>query len=264
MLKTTVLAIVAGYGGLLGVGRVAYRSILYPAPRRGLSPQSGAGQVRQFPTSDGHQVQCAIYQPVAEADATLVFFHGNGESIADSVALANEVVRRGLRFVAVEYRGYGTSPTEDPTEDGLYADAEGVVTGLLAEGIPNERMTLWGSSLGTGIAVEMSVRGHGDRLILQAPYTCIPDVAQRWLPILPMRVVIGDRYDNLAKAPRITQRTLVVHGDADAVVPYDMGVTVSQAIGDAELLTVDGGGHNDLFAREGPRLLDAIINHASR
>jgi alpha-beta hydrolase superfamily lysophospholipase len=260
MLKTAALAVAGGYAGLMGLTRLGYRSLLYPAPRRGLKTAPANAELRRYPTADGAEVVLALYS--AAGEALIVFFHGNGESIADSVPLAQELQRRGLRFAAVEYRGYGHSPSEDPHEDGLYADAEAALKGLVADGENEEAITLWGSSLGTGIATEMVVRGHGRRLVLQAPYTSIPDVASRIAPFLPTSLLITDRYDNLAKAEDVRLPTLVIHGDRDRVVPYDMGQTIAAAIDEAELLTVQGGGHNDLFARERERLLAAIASHA--
>jgi hypothetical protein len=257
MLNVAML-LAASYAAVLGVGRLTYRSALYPAPRRGLHEAPAGGELVERTASDGQRVQCARYV-APDARGTIVFFHGNGESIADSVALGQMLRARGVTFVAVEYRGYGTSPSEHPSEAGLYADAEAA---LVAEA--SAALTLWGSSLGSGIAVEMATRGHAARLILQAPYTSIPAVAQRWLPILPMSLLIGDRFDNLAKAPAVRVPTLIIHGDDDAVVPHDMGKTLAKAIAGAELLTIAGAGHNDLFARDRDRIIDAIVAHATR
>lgn len=259
MLKLTALALAGSYAALMGLTRATYRTVLYPAPRRGLDDAPEGAELRRYPTPDGNEVQLVVYP--GRGEALVVYFHGNGESIADSVGLARELQRRGLGFAAVEYRGYGRSPAEGPTEEGLYADAEGALQGLLADGQRAETLTLWGNSLGSGVAVEMASRGHGARLILQAPYTSIPDVAARITPFLPTRLLIGDRFDSFAKAPSVTVPTLVIHGDDDRVVPYDMGVAMAEAIEGATLMTVEGGGHNDVFVRERDRLLDAIAAH---
>jgi pimeloyl-ACP methyl ester carboxylesterase len=201
VLKTAALVLVGGYVGLVGLGRLGYRAVLYPAPRRGLSEAPPGAELRRFETADGAPVQALIYRP--SKSRTIVFFHGNGETIGDAVGLATELSRRGLGFVAVEYRGYGNSPTHGPSEAGLYADAEAALRGLASEGIGPEDVTLWGSSLGSGVAVEMATRGLGSRLLLSTPYTSIPAAAQRLMPLLPMKWVVGDRYDNLAKAPML-------------------------------------------------------------
>lgn len=261
MLKVAAIA-VGGYAALLGLTKAAYRSVLYPAPRVGLEEAPVGAQMRRFTAADGEPVQALIY---GEASLpALVFFHGNGETIANTVMLGSQLARRGIRFVAVEYRGYGSSPARGPSEKGLYADAAGVLDGLISEGTPVERITVWGSSLGSGVAVEMTVRGLASRLILQAPYTSIPNVAQGYAPVLPMRWLMDDRYDNLAKAPVVRVPTLVMHGDRDRIVPYAMGTQLASAIEGAKLITVEGGGHNDLFALELKKLLDAVVDWAKR
>jgi pimeloyl-ACP methyl ester carboxylesterase len=256
--------LVGGYAALVGASKFGYRALLYPAPQRGLDVAPSGATLRTFETRDGTPVQALSYAASEGTgkQRTVVFFHGNGETIADSAGIAQRMTARGLGFVAVEYRGYGNSPARDPHEQGLYDDAEAVLTGLQREGLTPADTVLWGVSLGSGVAVEMATRGHGARLILSTPYTSIPDVAARVMPLLPMRLVIGDRFDSLSKAGKVNLPTLILHGDRDGVVPYDMGVTLSKAIAGAELITVLGGGHNDLFAREGERLFDAIGRHA--
>lgn len=261
MLEIAAIAM-GSYAALCGVTRIAYRSMLYPAPKEGLEQAPRGARMRVFEATDGQPVQTVIYGDAA--DPALVFFHGNGETIANSVMLGTQISRGGVRFVAVEYRGYGASPAAGPSEEGLYADAAGVLGTLIAEGTPKERLTVWGSSLGSGIAVEMTVRGLASRLILQAPYTSIPAVAQRVAPILPMRLLMGDHYANLDKAPNVRVPTLILHGDRDQVVPYAMGVTLSEAIEGAKLVTVDGAGHNDIFAHQLDTLLDEVVAWAKR
>ncbi len=256
VLKTAALVLVGGYAGLLGLSRLGYRAVLYPAPRRRLSEAPPGAELRRFETPDGTPIQALFYPP--PGSQVIVFFHGNGETIGDSVGLAAELNGRGLGFVAVEYRGYGSSPAHGPSEAGLYADAQAVLLSLAAEGIAPGDITLWGSSLGSGVAVEMATRGFGSRLLLSTPYTSMPAVAQRLLPVLPMRWVVSDCYDNLAKAPGLALPTLVIHGDADRLVPYDHGVTLSQAIAGAELVTVAGAGHNDWLVMGGDELLTRV------
>src|SRR5258708_30716220 len=91
-------------------------------------------------------------------------------------------------------------------------------------------IVLWGMSLGTGVAVEMATRGRGAALVLVAPFTSIPDAAARIAPILPVGLLIGDRFDNLSKAPRLNIPTVVVRGTADDVAPFAIGELRAAAI----------------------------------
>jgi pimeloyl-ACP methyl ester carboxylesterase len=56
--------------------------------------------------------------------------------------------------------------------------------------------------------------------------------------------------------------TLVIHGNADEIVPYCMGARVAQALPDAELIRVAGARHGDIFLRDGERLLSVIADFA--
>ncbi len=267
MLKTLAIALGGTYASLLALGRLGYRKVLYPAPRGGGSRAPAGSRFESWLASDGQPLLAAVYDPVAAAAGsrtTVVLFHGNGETIADSSPECRALARRGLTVVAVEYRGYGTSPaSEGPSEEGLYADAQGALSTLHDAGVGAGELTLWGRSLGTGVAVEMALRGHAGRLVLQAPYTSIPEVAARLLPFLPMGWIVGDRFDNASKVAQLGDvPTLILHGDQDGVVPYDMGVALAEKLPRARLLTVAGAGHNDLFAHHGEQLLDAIADHA--
>ena len=161
-------------------------------------------------------------------------------------------------MVLVEYRGYGASRGPDPCEEGLYLDAEAVLDMLNQRGMGPDRIVLWGTSLGTGVAAEMARRGRGSSLILVSPYTSIPDLVTHVLRALPARALMPEQFDTLAKSAEIRVPTLVVHGDADEIVPFAMGERVARAIVGARLLRVAGGHHGDLFALEGKRLLSEI------
>ncbi|MBI4950995.1 MAG: alpha/beta fold hydrolase [Myxococcales bacterium] len=252
-----VALVAGGYTALAAATRLGYRAVLYPAPRRALDAAPAGASLRGFVLEDGTEVATLCY-PAPRGGATVVFFHGNGETISDFVGLGRALGAHGLGFVAVEYRGYGASAGA-PSEPALYRDADAVLGALRAEGVGP--LVLWGRSLGTGVAVEMALRGHGERLVLSAPFTSIPAVAARYLPILPLGWLLDDTFDNLGKAPRVAVPTLIVHGDRDGVVPYAMGAAIAGAIPGANLVTVAGAGHNDVFARGGPELLATIARH---
>jgi len=250
----------AAYAGLCVLARLSFRKVLYPAP----PPRAWTSDIALLAlrAADGVAVHAAFVAPPPGA-RTVVFFHGNGEQIADSVPLARDLARRGFGVALVEYRGYGPSSGPTPTEDGLYADAEAVLDALAARGIASQSIALWGTSLGSGVAAEMARRGRGASLVLVTPYTSIPDVAARVAPFLPTRLCVADRFDTLAKVKDVRVPVLVIHGDRDEVIPFDMGERLAREL-NARFVRVDGGHHNDLFAREGARLMNEIDAHARR
>jgi hypothetical protein len=211
---------------------------------------------RTFAAVDGAPVR-ALELPAPSADAkTVVLFHNNRETAEQRLGIAEELHARGLGVVVVEYRGYGGSAEAGaPTEEGLYLDAEAVLSSLARRGVGKERVILFGISLGTGIAAEMARRGRGSALVLIAPYTSIPQLVRAAAPFVPAEWLLPDRFETASKAAQITVPTLVVHGDADEVVPFWMGEKVAGSIAAARLLRVRGGHHGDLFAKAGPDLL---------
>jgi pimeloyl-ACP methyl ester carboxylesterase len=232
------------------------------------SLEDATAAVVDLPHPDGSRT-LALHYPAPPAARTVVVFHGNGETVFDNVAHATELKRRGLGVLLVEYRGYGTIHGPAPTESMLYQDAEAAITYLAREHVPAERTALCGWSLGSGVAAEMARRGHGSRLVLLAPFTSITDMGRRLAPILPVSLLMTHRFDTLSKAAEIKQPTLVVHGDADELIPFAMGEAVARALPDATLVRVLGGHHADLLYTEsgtpGAReLYDMIAAHVAR
>jgi fermentation-respiration switch protein FrsA (DUF1100 family) len=71
-------------------------------------------------------------------------------------------------------------------------------------------------------------------------------------------ILVPDHFDTLAKSEDIGIPTLVIHGDADEIVPFWMGERLARAIRGARLLRIVGAHHGDLFARDGEHLLAEI------
>ncbi len=238
------------------------RRLVFPAPKTGDEPVMEGSTLTKVQGSSGRTVY-AFHVPAPPGGHTVVHFHGNGEELADLVPLAWSFRRAGLGFFAVEYPGYGLARDEPPSEEALYADAEAALWHLHnGIGVPTPEVVLEGQSLGSGVAVEMAVRGHGARLILISPFTSVPDVAEKTVPFVPVRWLIRDQFDNLEKAKKLTLPVLVVHGTADEIIPFAMGERLEKAFVNGTLFKVQGGHHNDLFVKDGRLILERIAAFA--
>lgn len=258
---TAALTLAAGlYLALLAAGCLGYRAVLFPAPRSGGVIAPRGATLREIRSKDG-VVMPAVHFPAPAGAPTIVHFHGNGETLQSELSLGVELHRRELGVLLVEYRGYGSAPGA-PSEEAFYLDAEAALDLLEADGVGRDRVVLSGISLGTGVAAEMAARGRGARLVLIAPYTSIPRLAGRIAPFLPASVIVRDRFDTLSKADRLRVPTLIIHGDRDEIIPFDMGQALAGAITGAKLVTVAGGHHNDLFALHRD-LVGVIAAHAN-
>jgi uncharacterized protein len=238
--------------------RATARAYTFPTSRVLRTPPPEDFEHYTLIAEDG-QIVHAIGLPAAAGARTVVYFHNNRETASARAAVARALHAEGLGVLLVEYRGYGDSRAGKPTERGLYDDAECALRMLARKGTGADRIVLWGTSLGTGVAAEMARRGRGARLVLETPYTSLPDLVTDVLPLVPAGLLVPDHFDTLAKADGIRVPTLVIHGDADEIVPFSMGARVAEAIRGAMLLRIPGGHHGDLFAREGARLVRAIV-----
>lgn len=178
--------------------------------------------------------------------AVALYFGGNGEDLYACAFTAESLAAYGLLAIAAEHPGYGASAGR-PTVANLLAAATAACAHARARAdelhVP---LVVVGSSLGTFCAVHVAAAGGVDKLVLRAPPTSLAAVASAtfwWLPVGPL---LAHRFDNQALAPRITCPVLVVHGDADTIVPDRYGRELAQALPHAQFVSAPGRGHNDL------------------
>ncbi|MCA1829478.1 MAG: alpha/beta hydrolase [Myxococcales bacterium] len=247
-LAVAALLIVIGlYAAVAAYVALNERSFIFPAPPRGRAP---AHAERLVSLLSG---QYFVYLP---GDPVVVHFHGNGEDLADGGGMIDLYRSFGAGVLAVEYPGYGSSPGV-ASERSLYAGAEAALRWLRDEQHV-ENVVLSGQSLGSGVAVEMASRGYGSRMILISPFTSMASLGQRLFPWLPGALLVRDRFDTLAKAPRVRGPVLIVHGTRDELVPFSMGEQLVHAFPHSALRPIPGGQHNDLLWLHAPEMRAAI------
>ena len=202
----------------------------------------------EFPvrTADGIDLK-AWYAPATTKPYTFVFFHGNGDSLYGDSEVGDPYIAAGYGFLIAEYRGYSGFAGK-PTEAGLYTDGRAYIYGLMAQGVKNEDIVLFGHSLGTGVAVQMAEEFHVGGLILLAPYLSVPKMAQVDYPIFPGEYIGLDRFDNFKKMKDVAVPVLIVNGTMDAVIPPSQGKQLYELANEPrQFYSLPGHGHNDLF-----------------
>ncbi|MDX2013074.1 MAG: alpha/beta hydrolase [Myxococcaceae bacterium] len=254
----TVLAVLgAGYVGVAALAFFGQRALLFPAPRTAERP-SPASDVVELPETVLLVRQAGPDRPV------VLHFHGNGEQLAWTEWMADAWGAQGVGFVAVEYPGYGLARDKGVASEESIVRAAEAASRYVREvlGVRNERLVVSGQSLGSGPAVELASRGVGAQLVLFTPYTSLPDVGARVLPFLPIRLLMRDRFDSRSKAAQVTQPTLIVHGTADEVVPFELGEALARSLPAARMVRIEGGRHNDIAGR--PEVWTELATFVSR
>lgn len=234
--------------------------LLYPVPAPAKDTAHPGMRALELPTR-GEPAR-ALYVPPADGRAVVAFFHGNGTDIEQCRWLATELATDGIGTLLVEYPGYGHAAGA-PSEEAIYRAAARALDEIPRLEAKRPRLVLVGQSLGSAVAVEMAIRGYGDALVLISPFSSIPDIVDGMVPFGLGGLFVTDHFDSWSKARAVPIRTVVAQGDADWVVPIAMARDVAERIPRATFETFVGAGHNDMFDRDGGRLL-AIIRDLSR
>jgi fermentation-respiration switch protein FrsA (DUF1100 family) len=238
------------------------RSLIY-VPDRTRPEPSQFGVPEMIPvtleTDDGLAI-LAWWRPPAGAGApTMVYFHGNAGHIGNRGDKVRPYLDQGWGVLLTTWRGYSGNPGQ-PTEQGLYADGRAALTFLAKAGITPARTVLYGESIGSGPAVELATGFAAGALILEAPFTSLPDAGARHYPIFPVRLLARDRYDSLAKIASVRSPLLVVHGGRDRVVPQVLGRRLLEAANEPKTgLFPAAAGHNDLYEFGAARAVIAFV-----
>jgi fermentation-respiration switch protein FrsA (DUF1100 family) len=211
---------------------------------------------RMIDTPDGHRV-VAWYGKARPGKPTLLYFHGNGGSLADRAPRIARFMDQGWGVYMMTYRGYGGS-TGSPTEAANIADARLAYQALVREGVPPKSIVAYGESLGSGIAVRIAAELPVAGVILDAPYTSIVDVAAQAYPFLPVRLLLIDRYDTTRSIGAIRAPLLILHGAHDGVVPVKMGRELARLAPEPKRLVVFPHGHHSDLYINGNNALDAV------
>ena len=227
------------------------RELLYhPGARERVPPSfypmlAGVEELR-LNTADGVEL-VAWYAPAPTGRPTVVMFHGNGSTLRGERYRLKYFMDASMGGLMLAYRGYSGNPGS-PTEEGLYADARAALDWLEARGVHRESIALYGQSLGTGVATKMAFERDFGALVLEAPFTSAVDVAAHRFPVIPVRWLMADRFDSLARIDSIDEPLLVMHGDADFVIPQSQARRLYAAANEPkQAFWPTGVGHNDLF-----------------
>lgn len=238
-------------------------------PRHGGTPLPPGAVDLMAPVAAGVAVHVRLHLPLPEAP-TVLFFHGNGEVVADYDDIAPVFAHFGMNLVVADYRGYGISDGS-PSFTAMLADAHAVKDAafarLDAEGYTGPRF-LMGRSLGALSATELAATDAGGLLglILESGAAGIRGWSRFVRP--------GEdsaAWEALAAAQRerlraITLPLLTIHGAWDELIPLDTALEVQQAVGSSEkdLLVIDRAGHNDLMSVGLPRYFSTLAAFVRR
>lgn len=201
----------------------------------------------QLTAPDGVRI-IARHWPNPTAKYTVLYLHGNYEDLGSIGEYIPQFITAGYAAFALDYRHYGFSGGV-PTESTTNADVQ-MAYDYLRDNlhVPADHIIIFGYSMGSGPAVELALHRPATGLVLQGPYVSTYRVMTHF------RIFPGDKFVNIDKVPQLKLPVLVIHGTADATIPFWHGEAVYAAITARKAsLFVEGGPHTRLPEYTGPR-----------
>lgn len=246
--------LVAGYVAIGGYLYAVQRELVF-LPNRARAELTradipGLEQI-ELATADGEKLIAWHVSPKPGA-SVLVYLHGNAGNLASPPRPArfHALTDLGFGLLAVSYRGYGGS-TGSPSEEGLHQDALAAYKEA-ARRYGAERLVLYGESLGTGVAVRLAAEKPCAALILDAPYSSVLALAEARYPLMPVGLLMLDRFQSDRLIGQVRASLLVLHGDEDIIIPVAEGERLYAAAPEPKRLVLfHRGRHIDLYARGG-------------
>jgi fermentation-respiration switch protein FrsA (DUF1100 family) len=213
--------------------------------------------------ADGTQIH-AWWCPPADwtpAHGAVLYCHGNAGNLSqrgDAAILWQKAL--GHAVLLFDYPGYGRSDGK-PSEAGCYAAADAAYAWLVdVQKTPAENILILGSSLGGGVAVDLARRKQHRALVLLSTFTSIPAMAQRIYFWLPTRLLVRNRFDNLAKITQCSRPVFIAHGSADDLIPMDQSKQLfNAAIEPKQFFPIPGQGHDEFVPFEFFAVLSAFL-----
>lgn len=202
-----------------------------------------------------------------EPRAYILFFHGNGEDVARLAPLLADYSQRFQATIfAIDYRGYGKSEGS-PNEPGIMLDAEAALNTFTERvGKQPEDIVLYGRSLGGAAAVHLAGKSGAKALVIERTFSRMVDAAAALYWWAPVRWLMRNRFDSLAKIRNYHGPLLQSHGTNDRLIPIEHGqeLFVACPSKQKQFVKLIGAGHNSPNPPEYVQQLEAFLQqHAS-
>lgn len=210
-------------------------------------------------TEDGLDLQAWFLPPADKNKPVILLFHGNAGNFSHRLWKAALFHEKGYGVLLAEYRGYGGNPGKI-SEQGFYNDGRAYTDYLIQRGY---KIVLYGESIGTGVATRMAAEYEILGLILEAPYTSIGAVAQSVYPVVPVKLLLRDRFPSIDIIGKVKAPKLFIHGALDRTIPVRFGQKLFETAPEPKtFILLESAGHNDLYdhsaAEHVIRFLDAL------
>jgi fermentation-respiration switch protein FrsA (DUF1100 family) len=191
----------------------------------------------------------AWWWPSEDPGAPVVYYlHGVRWNLTGQLNRMSQLRRFGFSVFAIDYRGFGKSDGDVPSEASVYEDARAGWQWLIAREPDPARRYIYGHSLGGAVAIDLAAQVSGTPvgargLIVESSFTSLPELVSEmgygWVPV-------SQKFDSVTKIAQVRMPVLVVHGAEDRYVPPRLSEALYAAAPQPKkLLLIPNGTHNN-------------------
>jgi len=194
------------------------------------------------------------------------YFKGNTRSVKGWGKFARDFVNKGYDFFMIDYRGFGKSRGKR-SEEAICTDGQ-VVYNYLKKNYDESKIIVYGRSIGSGFATKIASQNKPRMLILDSPYFSMLYLLGRKLPFLPIKYLLRYHIRTDLFIQQVHVPIYIIHGNKDRLIPIRNGKKLLDIADNAQLITIEGGGHNNLpkfnqYHEKLRGILDAVKNKAN-
>lgn len=237
--------------------------IFFPQQTRRTSPPAGSQNI-DIEVAAGVVLGCRFHGTIPTAP-TLLYFHGNGETVADYDSIAPRFGSQGMNIFFATYRGYGWSGGS-PGVSSMYRDADTVCTQAIAWLEQNGYtgpLFVMGRSLGSACAIDVALT-HGKQLkglIIESGFAdTLPLARALGIDLSSGQIEEEDCFNNGGKIARIKLPTYIMHGARDQLIPAAQaeGLQMMSGARNKQFVLVPGADHNTMIEIAGDLYFQGI------
>jgi len=196
--------------------------------------------------SDGGSLN-ALHFKAETPKGVILYFHGNADNLVRWGNITERFVEYNYDVIVMDYRNFGKS-TGEFNEANLYADAD-LFYRHAAKEFGEDNITVFGRSLGTTFAAYVASKHDPKRLILETPFYSLLEVAQKKVPLLPLKQMLNYSFPTYSFMPGVSCQVTILHGTKDGIVPIESGQQLFEMVEHSrkKFVTIKGGGHKNLI-----------------
>jgi len=203
----------------------------------------------------------ALWLPQDDPEApVMLYLHGARWGVTSSSFRMRRLHALGVSVLGVDYRGFGRSTDELPSETTAYQDARAAWDWLRAQH-PAQARLIYGHSLGGAIAVQLASEVDDEAgLVVEGGFTSVPDVFATmrfgWLPLQPL---ITQRFDAAQRIAQVGSPVLVVHGANDRMIQPALGRALYERAREPKrFILAENGTHHNAQATVSDQVREAL------